>query len=117
MERSTMIYMLAVAGMTALSGMFTYYYYKKNGLRKTIEDYRHVVYQLMLTAEKSAVGGETKRLFVTNTLYAILPQRLKALFTIKELEVWIQLIYDNYVMDYLDDGQLNNSYNNKTASS
>lgn len=117
MEKTTIIYMLAVAGIIAVGGTFTYYYYKKNGLKKTIEDYRHVVYQLMLTAEKNAVGGETKRLFVTNTLYAILPQRLKALFTIKELEIWIQLIYDNYVMDYLDDGELNNSYKNKTASS
>lgn len=96
--------------VVALIIIFTYLYAKKHGTKKTIKDYRLIAYQLMLTAEKSKIGGEVKRLFVTHTLYSILPIKLRALFTIGELEEWVQGIYDHYVMDYLDDGVLNNSY-------
>lgn len=96
-------------GLLLAGGIYTYFYHKRNGTQKTLDLYRQVAYQLMLVAEKRLFSGQDKLNYVVNGMYTLLPDKLSYFVTQEELMEWIQTLYDDFVMDFLDDGELNDS--------
>ncbi len=99
---------LALIGL-AIVGI-TYLVYKKKGIDGTLDLYRDVAFQLMLSAEKRFFYGEEKKDYVVECLYLMLPTKVTAFLTREDIKNWMQTLYDDFIMDYLDDGYLNKSY-------
>ncbi|WP_432400896.1 hypothetical protein [Wukongibacter sp. M2B1] len=89
---------------------YFYWVYKKQGKKNMLIEMREKAYALMLLAEKRFDTGEEKFDWVAEKLYIAIPNSAKIIFSQEDIEDLIQEIYEN-LGDFLDDGQLNKSFN------
>lgn len=91
-------------------GVIIYFvwFYKRHGKDATLDEFREMVYKLMLAAEKQLEDNEEKLNWVVERLHSLLPFSLKAMFTTEDLMIWVQKLYDEF-KDFMDDGELNDS--------
>ncbi|WP_105618164.1 hypothetical protein [Vallitalea okinawensis] len=102
------LYLLIVICLIGLVA-YTSWSIKVRGTKETLENFREVAFKFMLAAEKKFSNGDKKFIYVVERLYVILPDPIKVVFTKDDIQKWVQTLYDDFVMDYLDDGQLNDS--------
>lgn len=96
---SGVYYILGFVGVTALA-------YLVHRFKRV----RLLVYALVMYAEKvfESEEGRKKKEVVINKVYELLPDKFRWLITKKRIEKYIDKALDELV-DYLDDGQLNDS--------
>ncbi|WP_105616067.1 hypothetical protein [Vallitalea okinawensis] len=70
--------------------------------RKKIQRYKTITYQLMLSAEKKYSFGDKKFIYVVESLYIMLPERIKTKQTKDDVQKWVQQIYNEFRKEYLD---------------
>lgn len=79
------------------------------GKKQTLDDFRYIAYQLMLVAEKKYSLNEDKFFYVVEEMYKYLPVPLNLIVTKAELQKWVNRVYDDFVIDFMDDGKINDS--------
>lgn len=102
------LYLILLFGIIAFIG-YIIWTLKTKGPEATLDEFREVLYKLMLAAEKKLSDGDEKFKFVTDRFYVLLPDVVKLLFTEEDIQDYVQEVYDEFIIDYLDDGLLNDS--------
>lgn len=102
------IYLIIFLGFVGFGG-YVAWTLKTKGPQGALDEFREIAFQLMLAAEKKFSDGDEKFKYVIEKLYVVLPDMIKYIFTEDEIRQWVQDLYDEFIIDYLDDGLLNDS--------
>jgi len=87
-----LLYGIAGIGAIGYGGWSIY----KNGVWKTLEQSKPMVFHLMEHAEKELSNGDDKFSYVVDGIYKLLPSYVKKLVRKKDIQKWVQNVYDEF---------------------